>query len=207
MKILATAAAAALMASTAFAGTYETRCTTKSVPYQTKVKGGQPERVIGSALIGGVLGKVITNDNAGAAAGALIGGAVAHENSRKTVTRYKDVRKCYKVYVPSRITDQTRLENALLDLNSGRSLSRETIKDVQYTIGVYHDGKWGPKSRRAARSYLARFDTQPTPDAALYSLIVNDVLIVSSANAHEVGEIKTALHSAGIESQIVVDLH
>ena len=86
MKILLTAAATALIASQAFAGSYEVRCTTKSVPYQTTVKGGEPEKVIGGALIGGVIGKVVTDKNAGAAAGAVIGGAIGHESSKQTVT-------------------------------------------------------------------------------------------------------------------------
>ena len=57
MKILATAVASALIASQAFAGSYEVRCETTTVPYQESVKGGEPEKVIGGALIGGVIGK------------------------------------------------------------------------------------------------------------------------------------------------------
>ena len=51
MKILATTVASALIASQAFGGSYEVRCETKRVPYQATVKGGQPEKVIGGALI------------------------------------------------------------------------------------------------------------------------------------------------------------
>ncbi|MFY0595995.1 MAG: hypothetical protein JXQ85_06170 [Cognatishimia sp.] len=211
MKVLLIAAAAILITSQAFAGTYETRCTTSSVPYQATVKGGQPEKVIGGAIIGGVIGKVITDNGAGTAAGALIGGAVGHENSKKTVTRYKDVETCKNIFIPERITDQYALEQALLDLNSGRPVSKEMTKDVQYTIGVSHDGKWGPRSRGAAEEYLASLDTssdaQAEATAPLYSLIVNDVLIVSSADANALDEIKTALASAGVEAQIFVDAY
>lgn len=206
MKILVTAAVSALIATQAFAGTYEVRCKTSSVPYQQTVKGGQPEKVIGGALIGGVIGKVVTDKNAGAAAGAIIGGAIGHENSKKTVTRYKEVETCRNVFIPARVTDKDQLEDVLVDLNAGRSVSKEMIMDVQYTIGVSHDGKWGPRSRGAAEEYLASMDTTVQPEAPLYSLVVNDVLIVSSADANAVDEIKKALFEAGVESQIFVDL-
>lgn len=206
MKILLTAAATALIASQAFAGSYEVRCTTKSVPYQTTVKGGEPEKVIGGALIGGVIGKVVTDKNAGAAAGAVIGGAIGHESSKKTVTKYKDVETCRNVYIPERVIDTFVLEETLVDLNAGRSVSKEMIMDVQYTIGVSHDGKWGPKSRGAAEEYLASLEVQVEPEAPLYSLVVNDVLIVSSADANAIDEIKKALFEAGVDSQIFVDL-
>ena len=202
MKFLLAIAASTVMASQAFAGTYEVRCSTKSVPYQATVKGGQPEKVVGGALIGGVIGKVVTDKNAGAAAGALIGGAIGHENSKKTVTRYKDVETCRNVFIPERVTDSYELEQALLDLNGGQTVSKERIMDVQYTIGVAHDGKWGPKSQLAAEKYLANL----APDAPLYSLVVNDVVIVSSADVNAVDQIKAALLEAGIQSQIFVDL-
>lgn len=206
MKILVTAAAATLIASQAFAGSYEVRCSTKSVPYQETVKGGQPEKVIGGALIGGVLGKVVTKDNAGAAAGAVIGGAVGHHNSKKTVTKYKNVETCRNVFIPERVNDEARLEEVLLDLNEGRSVSKETIMDVQYTIGVAHDGRWGPKSRGAAEEYLASLEPSVEPDAPLYSLVVNEVVVVSSADASTIDAIKEGLYKAGVDSQIFVDL-
>jgi len=77
---------------------------------------------------------------------------------------------------------------------------------VQYTIGVSHDGKWGPRSRGAAEEYLASLDAPAQSDPALYSLVVNDVLIVSSADANAIDEIKKGLTEAGVESQIFVDL-
>lgn len=206
MKILATAAASALIASQAFAGSYEVRCTTTTVPYQETVKGGEPEKVIGGALIGGVIGKAVTDDNKGAAVGAVIGGVVGHENSKKTVTRYKEVETCKNVFIPERVTDAETLEQVLLDLNDGKSVSKEMIMDVQYTIGVAYDGKWGPMSRRAAEEYLANLEPDAQPEAPLYSLVVNDVVIVSSADASAIDEIKKALFEAGVDSKIFVDL-
>ena len=206
MKLLTTAVAAALITSHAYAGSYEVRCETKRVPYKTTVKGGEPEKVIGGAIIGGVVGKAVTDDNAGAVAGAIIGGAVGHENSRKTVTRYKDVETCKNVFIPERITDADALEDVLLDLNDGRSVGKETIMDVQYTIGVAYDGRWGPMSRRAAEDYLANLEPDAQIDAPLYSLVVNDVVVVSSADPNAIDEIKVALLEAGVDSQIFVDL-
>jgi len=202
MKLLVATAAAVLVASQAFAGSWETRCSTKSRPYQETVKGGQPEKVIGGAIVGGVIGKVVTNDNAGAAAGAIIGGVIANENSTKTVTRYKNVEVCSNVFIPERITDEVALEQDLRDLNDGVSLNKERVMDVQYTIGVSHDGKWGSRSQLAAEKYLANLE----PDAPLYSLMVNDVVIVSSPDVNAVDQMRSALTEAGVESQVFVDL-
>ena len=190
----------------AFAGSYEVRCETKRVPYQATVKGGEPEKVIGGALIGGVIGKAVTDENAGAVAGAVIGGAIGHENSRKTVTRYKNVETCRNVFIPERVTNADTLEQVVWDLNNGRSVSKETTMDVQYTIGVAYDGKWGPMSRRAADEYLANLEPDAEAEAPLYSLIVNDVVVVSSADASAIDEIKKGLFEAGVDSQIFVDL-
>ncbi|SDJ36248.1 glycine zipper 2TM domain-containing protein [Lutimaribacter saemankumensis] len=202
MKLLMTTATAVLIASQAFAGSYEVRCETKKVPYQEVVKGGSPEKVIGGALVGGVIGKVVTDKNAGAAAGAIVGGVIANETSKKTVTKYREVETCTNVFIPERITDEEKLQEVLLDLNEGKSVSKEITMDAQYTIGVAYDGKWGPKSRLAAEKYLANLE----PDAPLYSLVVNDVVIVSSADVNAIDEIKEALLEAGVASQIFVDL-
>lgn len=206
MRILTTMAASILVASPAFAGSYEVRCETTSVPYEETVKGGEPEKVIGGALIGGVIGKVVTDDAGGAAAGAIIGGAIGHNNSQQTVTRYKEVETCRNVFIPDRVTDSEVVKQVVLDLNNGRSVSKEMIMDVQYTIGVAYDGKWGPMSRRAADEYLANLTPGTQPEAELYSLVVNDVVIVSSADANAIDEISKALLQAGVESQIFINL-
>ncbi|WP_298905732.1 hypothetical protein [uncultured Aliiroseovarius sp.] len=206
MKILTTVAASVLMASQAFAGSYEVRCQTTSVPYEETVKGGEPEKVIGGALIGGVIGKVVTDDAGGAAAGAIIGGAIGHNNSQQTVTKYKEVETCRNVFIPEQITDADVITQAVVDLNSGRPVSKEMTMDVQYTIGVAYDGKWGPMSRRAAAEYLGNLTPTTQPSADLYSLVVNDVVIVSSADANSIDEISKALMQAGVESQIFVNL-
>lgn len=206
MKTLITAVAATLVATQAFAGSWEVRCHTESVPYQEAVKGGSPEEVLGGAIIGGLLGKAATDDNGAAAIGAIIGGALANENSTTTVTRYRDVETCTNVFVPERVTNPAELERILIDLNDGRSVSREVIMDVQYTIGVAYDGSWGPMSRRAADEYLANLEPEAVDNSPLFSLVVNDVVIVSSADVSAIDEIKKALSQAGVPSQIFVDL-
>ncbi len=202
MRLFATAATVILMTSPALAGSYEVRCETKQVPYQETVKGGSPEKVIGGAIVGGVIGKVVTDKNAGAAAGAIVGGAIANETSKKTVTKYREVETCTNVFIPERITDEEKLQTVLLDLNEGKSVSKEMTMDAQYTIGVSYDGKWGPKSQLAAEKYLANLK----PDAPLYSLVVNDVVIVSSPDVNAIDEMKEALLEAGVASQIFIDL-
>ena len=202
MKLLATAVMSVLVASQAYAGSYQVRCETKKVPYQEVVKGGSPERVIGGALVGGVIGKVVTDENVGVAAGAIVGGVIANETSKKTVTKYREVETCTNVFIPERITDEEKLQKVLLDLNEGKSVSKEMTMDAQYSIGVTYDGKWGAKSRLAAEKYLANLK----PDAPLYSLVVNDVVIVSSPDVNAIDEMKEALLEAGIASQIFVDL-
>lgn len=202
MRVWATAATAVLMASQAFAGSYEVRCETRKVPYQETVKGGSPEKIIGGAIVGGVIGRVVTDKNAGAAVGAIVGGAVANETSKSTVTKYRDVETCTNVFIPDRITDTAQLQKVLADLNAGTPVSKELTMDAQYTIGVAHDGQWGPKSRLAAEKYLANL----APDAPLYSLVVNDVVVVSSADVNAINQIKDALLEAGVASQIFVDL-
>lgn len=202
MRFLATVTTTVLVTSQAFAGSYQERCETQTVPYQEAVKGGSPERVVGGAIIGGVIGKVVTDKNAGAAAGAVVGGVVANETGKKTVTRYREVNTCKTVFVPERITDEQTLRQDLRDLSDGKSLSKETIMDVQYTIGVAYDGKWGPKSQQAADVYLANLQSS----APRYSLVVNDVVIVTSDDVNSIAQMNQALREAGVESAITLDL-
>lgn len=212
MKRFATAAliaatATATLTTNALAGSYEVRCSTESVPYQETIKGGSPEEVIGGALIGGLLGGVATDEEAGAVVGAIIGGALANENSSQTVTRYRDVETCSNVFIPDRVTDVAYLEDILRDLNAGRTVSKELTMDVQYTIGVGYDGVWGPKSRAAAEEYLASLAPEaPVSSQTLFSLVVNNVVIVSSPDVAAIDEIRDALAEAGVPSQIFVDL-
>lgn len=209
MKKLVIASLFTLFATQALAGSWETRCETSSVPYQETVKGGKPGEVIGGALIGGVLGKAVTGKDGGAVAGAIIGGAVANESSRRTVTKYKEVETCKQVFVPAQIYDKATLQDTILRLNAGERMSKELVMDVQYTIGVSPDGIWGPQSVRASNAYLDGNipTTQPatTDSSPLYSLMVNDVVVVSSYDLAAIDDIKSGLLRAGVEAKILVD--
>lgn len=208
MKTVASVVLFALLATPALAGSWETRCKTQSVPYQQTVKGGDAGDILGGAIIGGVIGKAATGKDGGAAVGAIIGGAVANENSTKTVTKYKDVETCTQVYIPSQIYDEEALRQSILRLNSGGSESKERVMDVQYTIGVAHDGAWGPRSVMAGNAYLQGLPVASTAEGKmpLYSLMVNDVIVVSSTDVNAVDEIKRGLMEAGVESTILVNV-
>lgn len=215
MKVIASATLFAILATQSFAGSWETRCTTQSVPYQETVKGGNAGDVVGGAIVGGIIGKGVTGQDSGAAVGAIIGGAVANENSRRTVTRYRDVETCKRVYIPAKIYDNAALRQAILNLNAGGSESKERIRDVQFTIGVNHDGIWGRRSAAAANAYLDGVSAPapapaPEPDAPagepLYSLMVNDVVVVSSPDINAIDEIKQGLFQAGVEATILVNV-
>ena len=209
MKVVTSVTLFALIATPALAGSWETRCETASVPYQQTVKGANTGEILGGAIIGGIIGKAATGKDGGAAVGAIIGGAVANENGAKTVTKYKDIETCRQVYIPANISDDAALMQTILHLNNGGSESRERIMDVQYTIGVGHDGVWGPRSVMAANAYLegaqvvSTVDEEKTP---LYSLMVNDVIVVSSTDVNSIDEIKKALFRAGVDSKILVNV-
>ncbi len=51
MRLFAIAAMPVLVASQAFAGSYEVRCETKSVPYEDTVKGGNPKKSLAAQLL------------------------------------------------------------------------------------------------------------------------------------------------------------
>lgn len=209
MKQLTVTVLFALAASHASAGNWETRCETKSVPYQETIKGGKPGEVLGGAVIGGVLGKAVTGKDGGAVAGAIIGGAVVNESSKRTVTKYKEVETCTQVFVPEQIEDEALLRESIVRLNAGERLNKELVMDVQHTIGASPDGVWGPKSVEAANAYLMGDEpaTQhaTSNSAALYSLTVNDVVVVSSYDLTAIDEIKRGLSRAGVDSVILVD--
>ena len=203
MRLFVTAAAAFMVASQAFAGvgSYQQKCEIQNVPYQ-ETANARPGTVVGGAVVGGLVGNAITKDAGGAAVGALLGGAVANEAGKSTVTKYRQVNVCKTVYVPGTITDQQALRQDVRDLNAGKSVSKETVMDVQFTIGVPHDGVWGPKSRQAAKVYLANLK----PNTTMYSLVVNDVVIATSADVNSIDQMKKALLKAGVDSKITVNM-
>ena len=73
-------------------------CEIVEVPIYKEVKrGASGADVFGGLLIGGILGKALTGDDKGAAAGAVIGGIASAENNKtkQVITGYRNVRECF----------------------------------------------------------------------------------------------------------------
>jgi len=128
-KLLITAAVFASVATTALAETvrarithveprYETvyqnvpttQCQNVEVPVYGTVQGGGATGgdVLAGMIIGGLLGKGVTGDDQGAAAGAVMGGVIAADNnnrSRQVVTGYRTERQCSEVMVRQEVRD------------------------------------------------------------------------------------------------------
>jgi uncharacterized protein YcfJ len=135
-KIIFIAFIAGLIASSAFADSYVT--TGKLVhkePIYTNVNQSQPQQVcrnvevpvygtvqgdgasggdvLAGMIIGGLLGKGVTNKDNGAAAGAVIGGIIAADKgkSKKVITGYRMETQCTTEYVntTASVVNQYRL--------------------------------------------------------------------------------------------------
>ena len=78
-----------------------THCQNVEVPVYGTVQGGGASSgdVLAGMIIGGLLGKGITNKDNGAAAGAVLGGVIAADknNSRQQIVGYKTERQCQQV--------------------------------------------------------------------------------------------------------------
>jgi len=79
-------------------------CTNQRLPIYGQAQAPKdPGTVIGGAIVGGVIGKIVTDNDGGAAVGALIGGAIANENQQNsTVTKvvgYENTTDCKDRYV------------------------------------------------------------------------------------------------------------
>jgi uncharacterized protein YcfJ len=128
MKLLTTAAVVALTASASFAETVratitgiqpnyvteqveviDRRCQNIEVPVYGRVQGGGASGgdVLAGMIIGGLLGKGITNKDNGAAAGAVLGGVIAADKnqSKQVITGYRTERQCFDTvqYQPQQV--------------------------------------------------------------------------------------------------------
>ena len=81
-------------------------CSNQKEPIYGKVQGEtDPGAVVGGAIVGGIIGKVVSDTEGGTALGAIIGGALANENQKtKTKTAivgYDDKTVCTTKYKKS----------------------------------------------------------------------------------------------------------
>ena len=67
---------------------YEVCSNQKQPVYEEVLRDNDPGAFVGGAIVGGILGKAITDKEGGAALGAIIGGAIANE-SQKSQTKTK----------------------------------------------------------------------------------------------------------------------
>ena len=103
--------------------TYEdvpyTKCVIQKVPIYNDISQGSDDigSFVSGAIIGGIIGKVVTKDDGGAAMGAILGGAIANESQKNDATseiigyeqkefcseKYKSVESQRKIYSYSTI--------------------------------------------------------------------------------------------------------
>lgn len=100
----------------------ETVCNWVDVPIYGQSGGASAGDVLGGMIIGGLLGKGVTNKDNGAAAGAVIGGMIAAD-------RAKDKDKIIGYRQEQRCSDYTRYNEVSKDVYS------------HSTISFYHDGR------------------------------------------------------------------
>lgn len=75
-------------------------CQTVQVPvYTTRNRGASGGDILGGLIIGGLLGKAVTGNDKGAAAGAVIGGVASaeHNRSESVLSGYRDELQCETV--------------------------------------------------------------------------------------------------------------
>lgn len=107
------------------------RCETQQTPiYQTVQGKDDMGAVVGGALIGGVVGKVVTDNKGGTALGAILGGALANESQKKRNTTteivgYDSKQVCSTAYKTTTSTREVYSHSTITFMMDGMQITAE----------------------------------------------------------------------------------
>ena len=107
------------------------RCETQQTPiYQTVQGKDDMGAVVGGALIGSVVGKVVTDNKGGTALGAILGGALANESQKKrnTTTQivgYDNKQVCSTAYKTTTSTREVYSHSTITFMMDGMQITAE----------------------------------------------------------------------------------
>jgi len=95
--------------TTSYQNVPTTQCQNVEVPVYGTVQGGGATGgdVLTGMIIGGLLGKGVTGNDRGAAAGAVVGGVIAadqNNGNRQVITGYRTERQCSEVMVRQEVS-------------------------------------------------------------------------------------------------------
>tara|TARA_R110002020_G_scaffold142149_1_gene314169 strand:+ start:1041 stop:1568 length:528 start_codon:yes stop_codon:yes gene_type:complete len=108
------------------------KCDTRLVPML--IPGRQARRstlgeTLGGAVIGGVVGKLLTNDDKGAIGGAIIGGLATQDNPQEDRIIYREVSECRDVPRYKVVTEKDYSHSTIDFILDGVSYSARFVKN------------------------------------------------------------------------------
>lgn len=111
-----------------------TKCLIKEVPIIESEKNGTDDvgSFVGGAILGGIIGKVVTKDDGGAAVGAILGGALANESQKNEISEqivgYENKEVCTKEYKTIETTKQSYSYSTIEFQVDGKKYTSKFIK-------------------------------------------------------------------------------
>ncbi|MDA7759940.1 hypothetical protein N8935_06815 [Amylibacter sp.] len=112
-----------------------TECMMREVPIIESEQRGADDvgSFVGGAIIGGIIGKVVTQDDGGAAVGAILGGALANETQKnersEQIVGYQNKEVCTKVYKIIEVKKESYSYSIIEFQLNGKKYSSKFIKD------------------------------------------------------------------------------